>query len=100
MKRTSKKVSNKVAMQDNVVKETDELQITLHPESLASIVEDLKAKGYSDDAIVLEIEKIKAQILEDFKERQANGLLEEIYDDVEYSDTGEFPNNHCGVTMH
>lgn len=66
---------------------SNELQVTILPESLAEIVEGLKLKGFSDDEISEEISKIHAMIVKQVEDQIENGdidLIEDYSEETSY----------------
>ena len=55
----------------------DNLQLQFHPDSLVMMVSDLKQEGLSDEEIAVEIENLRASILEDYKQKLEDGTLDE-----------------------
>ena len=71
----------------------DNLQLQFHPDSLVMMVSDLKQEGLSDEEIAVEIENLRASILEDYKQKLEDGTLDE--NDFEDEGTVGCGNPNC-----
>ena len=69
-----------------------EIEVVFHPESLASIVEELKAKNLTDEEIAIEVDAIKAELLKDFKKRGQEGTFSDHYEQIDDPYSSSFGN--------